>query len=172
MEDLKIVTYGSDVLREDAQPIEEITDEIRQLADDMLRVMYASDGIGLAAPQIGVSKRIVVIDLSAYDVANMPLILINPEIVEKEGQAEAEEGCLSVPEVRGGVKRAERVVVEAMNLNGDKIRIEGTNLLARVLQHEIDHLNGKLFIDHFSRLKHQIIKKHLKKLEKESKEEG
>lgn len=166
----KIVKYGSDVLRKVAQPVEEITDEIRQIAKDMLKVMYASDGVGLAAPQVGISKRIIVVDVDPYDPSCEPMTLINPEIVEQEGQAESEEGCLSAPEIRGPVKRAEKVTVEALNLDGKKVRIEATDLLARALQHEIDHLNGVLFIDHLSRLRKQLIKKRLRKIKKETEE--
>ncbi|MFC1714701.1 peptide deformylase [Candidatus Poribacteria bacterium] len=171
MANLKLRKYGSDVLRQVAQPVEEITDEIRQLAEDMLKAMYDSDGVGLAAPQIGVPKRIVVIDANPNDPFSEPIALINPEIVERSGQADAEEGCLSVPEVSGEVERAEKVTVEALNLDGEKVRIEATELLARVIQHEIDHLNGVLFVDHLGRLKQQLIKKHLRKIEKETKED-
>lgn len=170
MADLKISKYGSDVLRQVAQPVEEITDEIRQIAEDMLKIMYDSDGVGLAAPQIGISRRIVVIDAKPDDPFSDPIALINPEIVERTGQADAEEGCLSVPEVSGDVKRAEKVTVEALDLDGKKVRIEATDLLARVVQHEIDHLNGVLFIEHLGRLKQQLIKKQLRKIEKKTRE--
>ena len=133
--------------------------------------MYDSDGVGLAAPQVGISKRIIVFDPEPLNPDSEPMALINPEIVERSGQADAEEGCLSVPDVRGEVERAANVTVEALNLDGKKVRIEATDLLARILQHEIDHLNGVLFVDHLSRLKKQLIKKHLKRVEKETKEE-
>jgi peptide deformylase len=169
MADLKISRYGSDVLRKVAEPVEEITDEIRQLARDMLERMYDSDGVGIAAPQIGVSRRIIIVDVDPYDPSKDPIALINPEIVDRQGQKSAEEGCLSVPDIRGEVKRAERVTVEGLDLDGNKVRIEATELLARALQHEIDHLNGVLFIDHLSRLKHRLIKKQLQDIEKETK---
>ncbi len=171
MADLKMVKYGSDVLRKVAEPVEEITDEIRQLARDMLEIMYDSDGVGIAAPQIGVSKRIIIIDVDPYDPSKDPIALINPEIVDRQGQESAEEGCLSVPEVRGEVKRAEKVTVVGLDLDGKKVRIEATELLARALQHEIDHLNGVLFIDHLSRLRHRLIKKQLQDIEKEARNE-
>jgi peptide deformylase len=171
MADLKISRYGSDVLRKVAEPVEEITDEIRQLARDMLERMYDSEGVGIAAPQIGVSKRIIIVDVDPYDPSKDPIALINPEIVDRQGQESAEEGCLSVPDIRGEVKRAERVTVEGLDLDGNKVRIEATELLARALQHEIDHLNGVLFIDHLSRLKHRLIKKQLQEIEKETKNE-
>ena len=164
----EVKKYGSDVLREVAQPVEEITDGIRQIAEDMLKTMYSSDGVGLAAPQIGISKRIIVIDIDPYDPSYDPMVLINPEIVEREGQVDAEEGCLSVPEIRGGVKRSEKVTVKALNLDGERVQIEATDLLARALQHEIDHLNGVLFVDHLSRLKQQLIKKQLRKIKEEA----
>ena len=171
MADTKIEKYGSGVLRQVAQPVEEITDEIRQLANDMLKAMYNSEGVGLAAPQIGISKRIIVLDVDPYDPSCEPIALINPEIVERTGKEDSEEGCLSVPDVRGEVKRSENVTVEALDLDGKKVRIEATDLLARAIQHEIDHLNGVLFVDHLGRLKQQLIKKHLRKLEKETEED-
>jgi peptide deformylase len=134
---MNIKKYGADVLRQVAQPVEEITDEIRQLAEDMLKVMYGSEGVGLAAPQIGVSRRIIVLDVDPYDPSCEPIVLINPEIVEQTGAEDAEEGCLSVPEISGDVKRSENVTVEALNLDGKKVRIEATELLARAIQHEI-----------------------------------
>jgi peptide deformylase len=172
MANLKLSKYGSDVLREVAEPVEEITEEIRKIADDMLKAMYDSNGVGLAAPQVGISKRIIVLDPDPLNIDSEPMALINPEIVERSGKADAEEGCLSVPEVRGEVERAANVTVEALNLDGEKVRIEATDLLARILQHEIDHINGMLFVDHLSRLKKQLIKKHLKKIEQETREEG
>ena len=170
MADTEIKKYGSDVLRQVAQPVEEITDEIRQLANDMLKAMYDSEGVGLAAPQIGVSKRVIVLDVDPYDPSCEPIALINPEIVERAGKEDSEEGCLSVPDVRGEVKRSENVTVEALDLDGKKVRIEATDLLARAIQHEIDHLNGVLFVDHLGRLKQQLIKKQLRKIEKETEE--
>ena len=169
MAELKIQKYGTDVLRKVAEPVEEITDEIRQLAQDMLKIMYESDGVGLATPQIGISIRIIVVDPDPYDPDSRPMALINPEIVERSGDAEADEGCLSVPEIRGNVERSENVTVEAFNLDGEKVRIEATDMLARIFQHEIDHLDGKLIVDHFSRLRKQMIKKQLRRIEDENK---
>ncbi|MBM3212156.1 peptide deformylase [Candidatus Poribacteria bacterium] len=166
----KIMKYGSKVLREVAQPVESITDEIKQIVDNMLEVMYKSDGVGLAAPQIGISKRIAVIDISPHEPSAKAIVLINPEILELEGQNEAEEGCLSVPDIRGIIKRSERIVVKALDLNGQEIRIEADGLLARAIQHELDHLNGKFFVDHLGRLKQQLIRKQLRKIESEVKE--
>jgi len=167
MANLGITKYGNEVLRKVAEPVEEINDEIIKIVNDMLDTLYSSkDGVGLAAPQIGVSKRIIVIDTNPSDDSSKPIVLINPEIVEKDGEISAEEGCLSVPEIRGDVKRYVKVVIEALDLDGNRIRLEGTDLLARVFQHEIDHINGTLFIDHLSRLKQQLLKNRLRKIEK------
>ena len=170
MADPKIVTYGADVLRLVSKPVENITEEIKQIAENMIRIMYRSEGVGLAAPQIGVSRRIIVLDVKPDDVDSKPIVVINPEILGQEGHIEGEEGCLSVPDIRGVVKRAGKVAVQGLDLNGNEIQIEGTELLARALQHEIDHLNGILFIDHLSRFKHRLIKKQLQRLEKETRE--
>jgi len=142
----EIVEIGADVLREKAVPVKEITPNIAKLLDNMLETMYAANGVGLAAPQIGVSKRVVVID-----VGDGPLELINPVIVEKEGESIDEEGCLSIPGVTGQVARAAKVKVEALNRHGEKQVIEGEGLLARCLQHELDHLEGILFVDKASK---------------------
>ncbi len=166
MGNLSITKYGNEVLRKVAEPVEEINDEIIQIVADMLEAMYKFEGVGIAAPQIGISKRIIIVDTEPSNPASKPIVLINPEIVEKDGEIGEDEGCLSVPEIRGDVKRAERVVVEGIDLEGNKIRVEGTELLARALQHEIDHINGRLFIDHLSRLKKQLIKNQLRKIEK------
>lgn len=165
---LKIMKYGSDVLRTVAQPVEEITDEIKQIAQDMIETMYSSGGVGLAAPQVGIPRRIIVMDPDPNDPSIRAVVLINPEIVEREGELSIEEGCLSVPDVRGDVKRSQKVVVEALNLDGTKVRIEATDIHARILQHEIDHLNGKIFVEHLGRLKQQLIKKHLEKIARDS----
>ncbi|HGJ67390.1 TPA: peptide deformylase [bacterium] len=166
MGELSITKYGNDVLRKVAEPVEEINDEIKQIVDDMLEAMYKFEGVGIAAPQIGISKRIIIVDTEPSNPSSKPIVLINPEIVERYGEMNMEEGCLSVPEVRGDVKRAEKVVVEGLDLEGNKLRIEATDLSARAFQHEIDHINGTLFIDHLGRLKKQLIKNQLRKIEK------
>jgi peptide deformylase len=132
----------------------------------MLEAMYKFEGVGIAAPQIGISKRIIIVDTEPSNPSSKPIVLINPEIVERYGEMNMEEGCLSVPEVRGDVKRAEKVVVEGLDLEGNRLRIEATELSARAFQHEIDHINGTLFIDHLGRLKKQLIKNQLRKIEK------
>lgn len=166
MANLGITKYGNPVLRKVAEPVTEINDEIKKIVNDMLDTMYASEGVGIAAPQIGISKRIIIVDVHPDEASVKPLILINPEIVEASGEIKEQEGCLSIPDIRSEVKRYERVVVEGLDLDGNKIRVEGTDLLARALQHEIDHINGKLFIDHISKLKQQLLKNQLRKIER------
>jgi peptide deformylase len=145
---LDIRVLGDPVLRKETAPIEQITDEIRQLVADMFDTMYAAEGIGLAAPQVGRTERVAVVD-----VEGQKFTLINPEIVETEGSSRGEEGCLSIPDIFGDVTRPSRVIVRALNEKGEQVEIEGTELLARCMQHEIDHLHGKLFIDYLSVLK-------------------
>lgn len=145
---LPIHVLGSPVLREETQPITDLTDELQRLIDDMFETMYAASGIGLAAPQVGRSERLAVVD-----VEQSPLVIINPEIVLREGRDRAEEACLSIPDLFGDVDRAKRVVVRALDRTGQPFELEATALLARCLQHEIDHLHGKLFIDYLSYLK-------------------
>jgi peptide deformylase len=161
---LEMKLYGDNVLRECAVPVDRITDAERQLAQDMLETMYAYRGVGLAAPQVGVRKRIIVIDIEPDDDSHKPTILINPQILSQEGEAILEEGCLSFPSIREEVKRPAEVVVEGLDETGRKIKIEGSDLMARALQHEIEHLDGILFIDHFSRLKRKLLKNQLNKI--------
>lgn len=139
---LPIIKLGDDVLRKIAKPVDKVTKKKKKLVKDMIETMYEADGVGLAAPQIGLSERIVVID-----VGEGPFALFNPEIKEAEGSEIDVEGCLSIPGQKGYVKRAAKVVVEAINEDEKLVRIEAEGLLARCLQHEIDHLNGILFID-------------------------
>lgn len=139
---LEIKRAGDKVLKEVAQPVEKFDKRLKQLLDNMAETMYEADGVGLAAPQVGISQRIVVIDIGENLIE-----LINPVIVEREGEETGVEGCLSIPGVCGEVKRATHVTVEALNRQGKKVRYEGSGLLARAFQHEIDHLEGILFID-------------------------
>ena len=143
---------GDPVLREETRPVDAFTPELQQLIDDMFETMHAAHGVGLAAPQVGRTER-----LTVMDVHNERYVLINPEIVEREGTIKWEEGCLSIPELYGDVTRAARVVVEALDREGKPFTVEGTELLGVCLQHEIDHLHGKLFIDHLSLLKRQKL---------------
>ena len=145
---LDIHVLGSPILRQETTPVERMTAELRRLTDDMLDTMHAAKGIGLAAPQIGRSERITIVD-----VENGPIVIVNPEIVITEGSAKAEEGCLSIPEIFGDVERPARVTIRALDRDGEPFELQASELLARCLQHEIDHLHGKLFIDYLSFLK-------------------
>ncbi len=160
---LQLCYYGNPVLRKRAKPVVEITEAERQLADQMLETLYATgNGIGLAATQVGVLKRLIIVDIGEDDDETYePLVLFNPEILSVDGEVVAEEGCLSIPDVTAEVRRPEKVVVEGINIQGGPVHIEADGLLARVLQHEIDHLNGVLFIDRISGLKRQLLKDEL-----------
>jgi peptide deformylase len=163
----KIVKYGEAVLEKRAQPVSELgTPELQKLIADMFETMYAAKGVGLAAPQIGLSQRISVIDISVGEDETKKLVLINPEITFREGSQTDEEGCLSIPGFREPVTRSSKVVVKALNEKGEAIEVEGEELLARAFEHEIDHLNGVLFIAHLSALKRDIIRRKIKKLQK------
>lgn len=151
---LDIHVFGSPVLREETILISEMTDELRTLIDDMFETMYAAKGIGLAAPQVGRRERLAVIDVD-----DNPFVIVNPEVVATDGKARAEEGCLSIPEIYGDVERATRVTVRALDRNGAPFQLTATDLLARCLLHEIDHLHGKLFIDYLSYLKKRAVMK-------------
>jgi len=162
---MKIYTYPDPVLKKISEPVEKVDETFQKLIDDMFETMYASKGVGLAAPQVGVSRRLIVLDVSPVEESKEPLVLVNPEIVEKEGVQEGEEGCLSVPEFRSMVKRAFRIVVTAKGRGGESMRLEEEGFMARALQHEIDHLEGILFVDHLSSLKRDIFRrKYLKKI--------
>ena len=156
---LEIKEYGEPVLRGKALPIKEITPEILNFTKDMAETMYADSGVGLAAPQVGVSKRIITIDGEEDGL----IVLINPVIVKSEGEVVAEEGCLSIPGIYSQVNRSSEVTVKALNENGDLIKINKEGITARALQHEIDHLDGILFIDRIGRMKRQILLNKLKK---------
>ena len=156
---LEIKEYGKEVLREKSLPVKEITPEILNLIRDMAETMYDASGLGLAAPQIGVSKRIAIIDGQEEGL----IILINPIMVESEGEVIEEEGCLSIPEAYSKVKRSSKVTVKAIDENGEPIEITKEGLMARTLQHELDHLEGILFIDRIGRAKRQLLLNELKK---------
>lgn len=164
----RIRMYGDPVLHERALPIEAITEEDHQIAKKMLATMYSNPiGIGLAATQVGILRRLIVIDIDRDNPDNAPIVLINPEILEQEGESVIEEGCLSIPELKAEVKRPEKIIVSARTLDDEEIIIEDESLLARVLQHEIDHLNGILFIDHLSRKKQKRLKAKLRQIRQE-----
>ncbi|HEY1213370.1 MAG TPA: peptide deformylase [Bryobacteraceae bacterium] len=163
----KIVKYGDPVLEQVAEPVTEFdTDELKQIVQDMWETMYSAKGVGLAAPQIGLRKRISIVDVSAGEDETKKLVVINPTVTKREGSQVGEEGCLSIPGFREQVKRANRVVVAAQNEKGEPIEVEGEELLARALEHEIDHLNGILFLNHLSMLKRDMIRRKIKKLQK------
>ena len=165
---LHICTYPEEILRQRAEPITEIDEEVVKLVDHMVETMYSAPGIGLAATQVGVAKQLLVADIAPRRPESELIVLINPEIVAAEGEVIIEEGCLSVPEYQAEVKRHERVTVRGLNLKGEEVEIEAEGLLAVVLQHEIDHLNGMLFIDRLSKLKRDLYKRKVrKKLAKE-----
>ena len=159
----EVLHYPDNRLAEKSKPVEEITEEIKELAKAMAETMYKEDGVGLAAPQVGSLHRLVVIDVSGPEVRNDLMTLVNPVIVSSEGSCDSEEGCLSVPGYRAKVKRSETVTVKAQDLDGNDVTIEGKGLLAICLQHEIDHLDGVLFIDKISRLKRSMYDKKVKK---------
>lgn len=161
---LTILEFPDERLRKKAAVVKTVDDKIKKLADDMLETMYQSHGVGLAATQVDVHQRVIVIDIS--EEKDGPLFLINPEVIEKDGIKESEEGCLSVPGFFEKVKRAEHIRVKALNREGEPFEFEARDLLAVCVQHEMDHLNGKLFVDYISALKRQRIKKKLEKIHK------
>jgi peptide deformylase len=162
----EVVKYPDPILSKPGKAVTVFDAETEQLVEEMFDSMYAAQGIGLAAPQIGISKRITVIDVSFKERPEDKLALINPVILDKSGKQVEEEGCLSLPEIREKVQRAAWVKVRAQNVKGETFEVEGEELLARALQHEIDHLDGILFIDHLSRLKRDLVQRRIKKLQK------
>jgi peptide deformylase len=166
----RIYTYPAPVLKEIAKPVTDIDGAVAKTIDDMVETMYAAPGVGLAAPQIGLSERVIVLDVDHENKGKQLLKLVNPVIVESEGEVLWEEGCLSVRDYQAEVLRAERVLVKAWTTEQKEVEIEGTGLLAVALQHEIDHLNGTLFLDRLSRLKRDLYRRRLKKLERDGRE--
>ena len=161
-----IVKFGNPVLEKPAEPVAVFDDTLKKLIEDMFESMYAAHGVGLAAPQIGISKRLAVIDITFKEDANAKLVLANPEIIHTEGRVTQNEGCLSIPEFREPVTRARKVTIRAQDVNGKWFEKTGEELLARALLHETDHLNGKLYISHVSALKRGLIKRRIRKLMK------
>jgi peptide deformylase len=159
-----IVKYGDPVLEKPSSPVNEFDEELKKLIADMFESMYAAHGVGLAAPQIGIGKRIAVVDVSFKEDPSAPLVLVNPEIVHTEGKQSENEGCLSLPEFREKVTRPAKVTVRAQDVEGKWFEHTGEGLLARAFMHETDHLNGKLFISHVSALKRDLIKRKVRKL--------
>ena len=166
----RIYTYPEPVLKEVATDVDDIDGVVATTLEDMVETMYAAPGVGLAAPQIGLSQRIIVLDVDHENKGKQLLKLVNPVIAESEGEVLWEEGCLSVRDYQAEVLRAERVLVKAWTVDQKEIEVEGTGLLAVALQHEIEHLNGTLFIDRLSRLKRDLYKRRLKKMDREGRE--
>lgn len=162
----EIVKYPEPVLEQPGEPVTEFDVELARLVDDMFESMYEAKGIGLAAPQIGLSKRLTVIDLSFKEKREDRIVLVNPEIISREGKQYEEEGCLSLPEIREKVSRAARVRVRAQDLKGKWFEMEGEELLARAFQHEIDHLDGILFFRRVSALKRDLILRKIRKMQR------
>ena len=163
----KIVKYGDPVLEKPGAMVKKFDAELAQVAEDMFATMYAAQGVGLAAPQIGKSIRLTVVDVTSGKNPEAKIIMVNPEIIHAEGEVREEEGCLSIPGFRGYVVRPQFVTVRAQNAKGETFEIRGENLLARAFCHEIDHLNGVLFLQHLSMLKRDLIRRKIKKLRKE-----
>ncbi len=161
---LQILHFPDDRLRIVAKPVKEVNAEIQQIVDDMFETMYAEEGIGLAATQVNIHQRIIVIDVT--DDKSQQLVLINPELLEQSGETGIEEGCLSIPDQRGLVPRAANVKIRALDRNGKSFELEAGELLAICIQHEMDHLIGKLFVDYLSPLKRQRIRQKMEKLAK------
>lgn len=168
MATLPIYLYGNDVLKKKAKHVAEVTNHDIKLIQDMFDTMHESNGIGLAANQVGELKQILVVDISDMDAGKgtKPMAIINPTIIDEEGEWEMEEGCLSIPDVREKVRRAEKIRVKFNDLNMDEVELDADGMLARVILHEIDHLNGVLFLDHLSSTKRTLLRSKLKKIMK------
>jgi peptide deformylase len=164
-----IVLWGSEVLDKPSEPVTNITDAEVKLVRDMIETMYKAPGVGLAAPQVGVGKRIMVTDTSSGEKKDHLLTIVNPKIVVAEGEQYEEEGCLSVPGFSAQVVRPQKVVLQGTDLDGKEITLEGDDLLARAFCHELDHLDGKFFLEHISFIKRDMIKRRIKKLIKQGK---
>jgi peptide deformylase len=161
-----IVKFGNPVLEKPSEKVTVFDEELKKLTDDMFESMYAAKGVGLAAPQIGIARRIAVVDVTFQDDPNAKLVLINPEIIHTEGHHTQSEGCLSIPDFRENVRRAMKVTIRAQDVNGKVFERTGEELLARAFQHETDHLNGRLYISRISALKRDLIKRKIRKMVK------
>ena len=170
MTKLAILEYPDPRLRTRAAPVAVVDDAVRQLIDDLLETMYASKGIGLAASQVDIHRRVLVLDIS--DSRDQPMAFINPEILEAEGSAPGEEGCLSLPGIYDKLERAARVRVRALDRNGEPFELQADGMLAVCIQHEMDHLEGKLFVDYLSELKRQLIRRRLQKERRQRPSQG
>jgi peptide deformylase len=163
---MPILKYGAQELRTVSKPVDSLGAELEKISKNMIQTMYSSPGIGLAAPQIGLNIRLVTIDLSVGEDPNQLIVICNPEIILSEGEQRNDEGCLSIPDFSDTVVRPLKMSVRGLNLNGEEIKYEAEGLLARCFSHEIDHLNGILFVDHLSPLKRTLIRNKIKKLAK------
>ena len=161
---MEIITYPNPILERVSEEIEEITPEIRQLAEDMLQSMHSQSGLGLAAPQVGVNKRLIVVDVDKMDPGHGCFMLVNPRISNQDGLTTTDEGCLSFPELTVTMTRAKRIKVHGLNLDGQETAVEAEGLLAVCFQHEVDHLNGKVIIDNASYLKRTMYERKVRKL--------
>src|SRR5580693_7221851 len=161
-----VVKYGDAVLEKTTKPVEKFDEELAKLCEDMFESMYAANGVGLAAPQIGLGRRLAVVDVTVGKNPEAKIVLANPEIIHAEGEQREEEGCLSVPGFRGYVARPQYVTIRAFDATGKEFEMRGEGLLARAFCHEIDHLDGVLFIQHLSMLKRDLIKRKIRKLKK------
>jgi peptide deformylase len=161
-----IVKFGDPVLEKKAEPVTVFDDGLKKLVDDMFESMYAAHGVGLAAPQIGISKRLAVIDVTFKEDPDAKLVLVNPEIIHIEGRHSQNEGCLSIPDFRENVTRPRKVTIRAQDVTGKLFEKTGEELLARAFLHETDHLNGKLYMSHLSALKRDLMKRKIRKLMK------
>jgi peptide deformylase len=164
-----IVLWGSEVLEKPSDPVTNISGDDLKLVQDMIETMYKAPGVGLAAPQIGVAKRIMVTDTSSGEKKDHLFTIVNPQIVQTEGEQYEEEGCLSIPGFSATVVRPKKVVLSGVDLNGKEVVVEGADLLARAFCHEMDHLDGKFFLDHLSFIKRDMIKRRIKKLMRQGK---
>ncbi|MCX7988734.1 MAG: peptide deformylase [Thermodesulfovibrio sp.] len=163
---LEIRKYPDEILKKKALPITEIDKNIQKLIDDMIETMYKANGVGLAAPQVGVSQRLIVVDTSSREENQSLIVLINPEIINSEGEVLSEEGCLSLPGFTTRLKRGEKILVRGLDRKGKEIEIYAEGLFSRALQHEIDHLNGMLLIDRISPLKRELFRRRYQKVKK------
>lgn len=163
---LEIRKYPDEILKKKASEITDIDSNVQKLIDDMIETMYKSNGIGLAAPQVGVSKRLIIVDISPREENNSLIVMINPQIVSTEGEVLSEEGCLSLPGFITRLKRSEKIFVKGIDRKGKDIEIETNGLLGRAIQHEIDHLDGILLIDRISPLKRELFRKKYQKIKK------
>jgi peptide deformylase len=163
---LKIVHYPDPVLLQPGRPVIEFDDELKKLVENMFETMYEARGVGLAAPQVGVSKRLFVMDCSGGKVPEQRIAVINPDVLRVEGNQEGEEGCLSFPGIYFSVERSLRAVVKAQNVNGDEFEVDGMELTARCLLHETDHCDGIVFLDHTTKLKREMVKRKIRKMQK------